>query len=264
MTDTNGEYKLAPSNHKPILPSQSFSSWGDAFKSAAEIKPHDLGDYKETFEDPSQPKFGAGNVSGISAIAQEALEASKKRKAAEVQVEVDVKPSKKSKKDKAKDKKSKKKKDKKDKKSKRDDLEKVKPSEESNCNGEGVPTTASSSPPTSKKKSKKEKKKKKDKKATISTQVPTEEVKNVEPTETTSTPASSPLEGQMVTQNGESIFVLVDKSNDAVYSMERSDNGDLVQIGNVISGEIRITGKHFHHVSHCTTATAFATPLSFE
>ena len=60
----------------------SFSSWGAAFQSAAEVKPISLGD---DFNPPPEQgqllpdgtfkqKFGAGNVSGISQIAQESLQ----------------------------------------------------------------------------------------------------------------------------------------------------------------------------------------------
>ena len=52
------------------------------------------------------------------------------------------------------------------------------------------------------------------------------------------------LEGQMVEHNDESLFVLVDKSKRKVYSMERTEAGELIPIGSIAKdGEIHIDTK---------------------
>ena len=92
-------------------PSKSFSSWGAAFESAAEIKPQDLGNFQPPVDAPDKPKWGAGNVLSVGAVAQESLknqksELKRKRKASEIDDDSVVKKkTKKSKKAKKKDKK---------------------------------------------------------------------------------------------------------------------------------------------------------------
>ena len=202
MTKTNAN------SPPPVLATtKSFSSWGAAFQSAAEVKPHDLGSFNPPPEDTTKPKYGAGDVSGISLIAQESLSSNsnRKRKAndhdADTDQEVTTTVVKKAKKEK-KEKKSKKE-SKKDKKSKR------KHSPDSDTPGTDTNPEL----------------------------LPHDEEIPSEPAF-----ASATLEGQMVTHEGEPLFVLVDKSKQIVYSMDRSDTGQLIPIGTIISGEIKITG----------------------
>lgn len=54
--------------------------------------------------------------------------------------------------------------------------------------------------------------------------------------------SASPLEGQMVLHEGQTLFVLVDNKQGVVYSMERSGSGKNIQIGKVEKGKI-IIGK---------------------
>jgi len=189
---------LPPSNLEPKLPSQSFSSWGAAFQSAAKVKPEDLGNFQPPEEDPNARKYGAGNVSSVGALAQQSLknkppDSDLKRKANKLDEAVSPKKAKKSKKEKKSVKKDKKsKKAKKDKKKKRDEPPlPEEPSPYDRDSSQSVPT----------------------------------------------------LEGQMVTHQGESILVLVDNSDNIVYSMNRTEAGDLIPIGSIVSGQIKITAS---------------------
>jgi hypothetical protein len=212
MTDTNRD-PLPPSNLKAQLPSKSLSSWGAAFQSAAEVKPHDLGDFQPPVDDPNKPKYGAGNLSVVGALAQESLQKQKpdlKRKAPDSENDSD---------DRKKAKKSKKK-SKKEKKSKKD------------------------------KKSKKEKKNKSSDgpQKEASTALDVADTKDSQSDAIEAAPSPT-LEGQMVTHRGESLLVLVDHTNEIVYSMDRSESGDLIPIGTVVSGEIKIKGMLCLHVN---------------
>lgn len=225
MAETNQNPLLPPSNLKTTLPQTSFSSWGAAFSSAAEVEPHDLGNFNppssrstltrttvndDTCVDGRNTTTGSlimtnsassTGIFGISLLAQESLQQSSsvKRKIDET-----------SKDDDQHDRSLQAKKLKKEKKSKKSKTEKKL------------------------KKSKKEKKSKNSKKEKEE-DTPDEQV-----TPTTSSASSAILEGQMVTHQGEPLMVLLDRSKHLVYAMERTDGGDLKPIGKIISGNVQI------------------------
>lgn len=272
-TDTDNNLTL----HKASLPSQS--SWGDAFQIASSVQEEDLGTFN--FDPPlssvseGQEKHGAGNVAGISIIAKEYQSQSQSQSAVAVAVEVNTEESSQSasatKKRKAPEPEpvpvpdgvksnnvdvsaedddgsvssieiEKPKKSKKEKKVKKEKEKKAK----------------------KKKKSKKEKKVKKEKKAKkqktedapsqpdadAGANVDADADDNadtgmVEESESESTPsspaASAPLDGDMVEHNGEFVMVLIDKRKKIVYSMDRTEAGDLKPIGKLVDGKVEIT-----------------------
>ena len=214
----------------------SFSSWGAAFQSAAEVKPVSLGD---DFNPPSEEgqllpdgsikeKYGAGNVSGISQIAQESLQkisTEKRKRNDDLNDMIEKKKQKK-------EKKESKKKSKKKKKNK--DVIGEDATEEDKVSEKIVETKG---------KSKKKKKSKKKSKEAVNE-------KNIESTlgeediQMEDAGESPCLEGQMVEHNDESLFVLIDKSKRKVYSMERTEAGELIPIGSIAKdGKIHIDVK---------------------
>mmetsp|Transcript_3768 Transcript_3768/g.5663 ORF Transcript_3768/g.5663 Transcript_3768/m.5663 type:complete len:444 (-) Transcript_3768:25-1356(-) len=203
QTDVHSNTRLPPSNLKPSLPTQTFTSWGATFQTAAQVKPQDLGVFMPpSADDPTADiKFGAGNVSGISLIARQSMESmSLKRKMDDLD-------------DKSREVESSSKKSKKDKKAKKE------------------------------KKSKKDKKSKRDEKSKSSMEILTDTVAappvDAKPLHSSPSPAS-PLEGQVTTHRGETLMVLLDKTKEIVYSMKRSDVGELIPIGKLMNGSIQI------------------------
>jgi acetyl/propionyl-CoA carboxylase alpha subunit len=194
-----------------------------------------------------KPKYGApGNVMGVSAIAQQMMEAKKKLDSSnqiDVDIDIDNNPTKSIPKKKEKKKKKKRKAEEAllllgDKKLVEEDhhhplVKKAK-----------------------KKKSKKEKKalKKKISRNSMDVDVGVEDEVAHDAEEDSihkdfddeSSTITAPLEGQMVMHQGESIFVLIDASKSIVYAMKRSELGGLVPIGKVSAdGIVRITGTLF-------------------
>ena len=261
MTSNSKEQPLPlpPSNLESSL-NTSFSSWGAAFSSAAAVKPHDLGDFNPTTatdttsdttsdtttnttrkggmkgDDPttggtqniSRSKYGAGNVMGVSAIAQHIMESKQKPSSKEIS-SADTTcanrdtvtatntntAKKKSKKRKAKD---------------------ALLIEDKKQMEKGDPPVKKAKKKKSSKKEKKASKKKKKSQVDMDVDADAaEDEMNID--------ASPTLEGQMIMHQGESIFVLIDASKHIVYAMERSESGDLVPIGKTSSaGKVEITG----------------------
>ena len=256
--DTQSQ-SLPPSNLKPTL-SSSFSSWGAAFSSAAAVQPQDLGDFnpgtdadtdagnnttrttntgytgntgytKNTRKDNTpKPKYGdSGNILGISAIAQQIMKHDDEMKESNVDAAVTCTPSTVKSKDKRK----------KSKKRKKDDAA----LDASDNNEQEQRLKKAKKKEKKKKESKKEKKKHKEKETKNTDGQSGESDGDGDNINTIESTAASPtLEGQMVMHQGESLFVLLDKAKGIVYSMERSDTGDLVPIGKVSSGNIEIIG----------------------
>ena len=191
-----------------------------------------------------KPKYGApGNVMGVSAIAQQMMEAKKKLDSSnQVDIEIDNNPTKSSAK-------------KKEKKKKRKAEEVVL------LLGDKKLVEEDHHPPVKKAKKKKSKKEKKALKKKISrnsmdvdVDVDVEEEVAHDAEEDSihkdfddvSSTITAPLEGQMVMHQGESIFVLIDASKSIVYAMKRSESGGLVPIGKVSAdGIVQITGTLF-------------------
>jgi acetyl/propionyl-CoA carboxylase alpha subunit len=189
-----------------------------------------------------KPKYGAaGNVMGVSAIAQQMMEAKKKLDSSnQVDIDIDNNPTKSSAK-------------KKEKKKKRKAEEVVL------LLGDKKLVEEDHHPPVKKAKKKKSKKEKKALKKKISRNsmdvdvgVEHEVAHDAEEDsihkdfDDVSSTITAPLEGQMVMHQGESIFVLIDASKSIVYAMKRSESGGLVPIGKVSAdGIVQITGTLF-------------------
>ncbi len=246
---------LPPSNLKATMPTQTFSSWGDAFSFAASVKPQDLGTFNPPESTaPLDPTDQPGNISAISLIAKEYESSiiSKKRKASDA--DADVGDNDQEGEDDSKSAKAKKKLKKEEKKKKKAEKAKRQKEESSSSlnpdptpTSTGVGSSPTCAPPESKKKSKKDKKSKKEKKSRKKDETSSDD-KNEgdgdsrDPTAPTST--SSPLEGQMIMHNDEALMVLIDRSKNIVYSMDRDEaTGQLQAIGTLVNGTVKITGK---------------------
>lgn len=201
-----------PISHRKASISQ-FSSWNQAFQAAASVTPHDLGD---DYVDPScspactpsagpmdHVHHGGGDILGISRIANEFLDRTKKNvgkmKEEEKANDTNI--------DSASPKKRKK-----QKKQKKDESKKAKKKEE-------------------------KKQKKGDSSSKDVAQMEEEEVDE----EDEQLPQQ--LEGKMITHENESLMVLVDNNSKFLYSaIERNEDGTMIQIGYIANdGSMHIT-----------------------